>query len=155
MPRIACASALHWAAPILKFIPTSQKLLAFLERFGWWVAVCIKKTTIYILLFVLGKNYFVIHFESKYSVRMGVLFWFVVVSFYLFICGFCLSVFNVAFRMWFDTSGANISSLRNAQCFLWSVPTWLQTYFEVVYLFQRTNCNLPSLANPFKPRISR
>lgn len=46
------------------------------------MAVCLKNTAIHILVFLLGKNYVVIHLELKCSVRMGILFFYLQCGFW-------------------------------------------------------------------------
>lgn len=65
------------------------------------MAVCLKNTTIHMLVFLLGKNNLVIHFELKCSVRMGILLLFVVVGLGVFIWGrVWVFLFCFVFLMW-------------------------------------------------------
>lgn len=89
-----------------------RSFFALLGGFDWWKAVCVKKTALCVLVFLLGMSYRVIHLQLKCSVRTVILFFFDFGDF-SFVC------FDVAFRMWFDTWEAESSSLRNAQCLLW------------------------------------
>lgn len=75
-------------------------MFCLFRRFGWWMAVCLKNTTIHMLVFLLGKNYLVIHFELRHSVRMGILLLFVVVGLGVFIWGRVWVFLFCFFLMW-------------------------------------------------------
>lgn len=106
VPQLCIVQHKFWysSAPLRSFF-------ALLGGFDWWKAVCVKKTALCVLVFLLGKSYRVIHLQLKCSVRTVILFFFDFGDF-SFVC------FDVAFRMWFDTWEAESSSLRNAQCLL-------------------------------------
>lgn len=66
-----------------------RSFFALLGGFDWWKAVCVKKTALCVLVFLLGKSYRVIHLQLKCSVRTVILFffWFWWFLIRLFWCG--------------------------------------------------------------------
>ena len=127
-----------------------RSFFALLGGFDWWKAVCVKKTALCVLVFLLGKSYRVIHLQLKCSVRTVILFFFL----FLVVSHSFVLMWHSECDLTLGKQRAHPWGMRSASYGVsnkFSFPDRKPTLKLCIYFTGQT---IISLANHFRPRIS-